>query len=433
MECHENSEYRMEEILQVIESGIDAIYIVDMKNSTYKMVKASQSLYSVFGNAGSYDDMLKTLVFHFSDKADEVDAKYQVFLSNLNRFDGKYSKRIKIFVEEKPIIAQMTIYPYVDRDKYILLLTEMDDSAYLQEAFKLDKQEGIESTYLFSMHVNLTKDICNSVSITEMSDNPMNYSELKYTGWRESIVNMILPSDQPIFLQYTDPKYLTEQLEARRTISIDCQMMNLEGKYIWVKLMFNKIMNANNDFCFVFMVQDIHESSMRLLADLQKYEEMSIHDPLTGIFNHGRIEDEFHTVMKRQKEEHFPVSIAMFDLDFFKGINDTYGHATGDYVLRELASVVSEAIAEYNASFGRWGGEEFIIIFSGIEKQELFEIAEQLRIKIAQHQFGNVSRITGSFGVIELNEDETAQEAFGRLDRALYAAKFCGRNCVVCD
>lgn len=424
--------YETNQLMQIIEKEIDAIYIIDESKNTYVKIKGNPLFDRVFGEKGNYDEMLKALVFHFNDKSEEVAERYHVFLSNLNKFDGKYSKRIKMFVNDEPVIAQMTIYPHTEEGKYIILITEMDNNVYVQDFLKFEKELGIDSTYLFTMHVNLDEDICNSVCVTEMSDDPMNYTGLKFSQWRMNIVNMIFPDDQNLFLEYTDPEFLRNHLESRRSTSIDCQMMNLEGKYIWVKLIFKKIQKADDSFCFVFMVQDIHDTSMKLIEDLKKYEEMSNRDPLTGIYNHGKIKEELTFALKRLKDDGTAVSLAMFDIDYFKNVNDTYGHATGDYVIRSISGMVNEYLSEYNTHFGRWGGEEFVIIANEIDSDELQHICEELRIRISNYKFSNVNQITCSFGVIGVTPEETSLQAFERVDKAMYKAKSNGRNCVVC-
>lgn len=121
----------------------------------------------------------------------------------------------------------------------------------------------------------------------------------------------------------------------------------------------------------------------------------------------------------------------MFDIDYFKKVNDTYGHATGDYVLKTCASVVNEYIMKYGGRLGRWGGEEFICIFEGITEDKVAEIAEETRRIISECYFEKVGNITVSFGVIEVKADESPSDAFKRIDFALYEAKKIGRNKVV--
>lgn len=426
--------YDIYNIFAKIKEEIDAMYIIDAKNDTYISIKDNTMFMDIFDKKGSYLELSRKLVFHFSDSDKNITPEYHVFLPKLSDFNGKYSKRAKIFYNKTPVIVQMTIYPLGDTGKHILILNEMDNSDYMQEFYTQEKENNIKSTYLFSMYVDLTTDMCNSVSITEMSDDPMKCGELNYTQWRMMIVNMIYTDDQPMFLMYTDPEYIKEHLNSRRTMSFDCQMQNLQGDFIWVKLIFNKIETLHNDnFRFVFMVQDIHENSIRLIEDLKRYEELSNLDSLTGIYNHGKIESELYKSVDLKKENNSCLSLVMFDIDYFKKVNDTYGHATGDYILKSVVSIIKRQFNEYDISFGRWGGEEFIGVCRDLSKTRLYGIAEELRKIIEGYNFDTVGHITCSMGVIEVGDNEEALEAFERLDKALYTAKSNGRNCVICE
>ncbi|MDO5560558.1 MAG: GGDEF domain-containing protein [Oscillospiraceae bacterium] len=429
----DKKEYDLEEIFNFISNEIDGVFIIDAINDEYIAVKSNDMFCDMFGSTGSYLELSRILMFHFSDSSEKIIANYHVFLPKLNKFNGKYSKRIKIFYKEKPYIIQMTIYPLEDTGKHVLLLTEMDTCDYLQDFFTTEKEQNINSTYLFTMYVDLTTDMCSSVSVTEMSDSPMNYQELRYTQWRMMIVNMIFPDDQPMFLSYTDPEYIKEHLVSRRSTSFDCQMQNLKGEFIWVKIIFNKIETLHNDdFRFVYIVQDIHESSMRLIEDLKRYEELSNLDSLTGVFNHGKIENELYKYIELRQDENIPLSLLMLDIDYFKNVNDKYGHSAGDAVLKKLVSVIINNFKKYDITLGRWGGEEFIGICYGLNKTQLYEIAEKLRIAISKTEFDCVGHVTCSMGIIEINHMEKMHDAFERVDKALYTAKSNGRNCVIC-
>ena len=122
----------------------------------------------------------------------------------------------------------------------------------------------------------------------------------------------------------------------------------------------------------------------------------------------------------------------MLDIDYFKKINDTYGHSVGDDTLRATAKLMSDTIAGYEgACAGRWGGEEFMLIIPGLNKEETYELAEELRIKTEQHIFSCNEHITISLGVIAFDGSEDIRNIYVTLDNALYAAKNKGRNTVV--
>lgn len=426
------TDYDLPRLMNVIAKEIDGVYIIDADADSYVAVKNNAMFNELFGGSGSYLELSRALMFHFSDSEKSIVKEYHVFLPALNKFNGKYSRRIKLFYRSRPIIVQMTIYPLDEAGKYALLLTEMDSCDYLQDFFTAEKENSITSSYLFTMHVDLKMDICNSVSVAEMSDDTMNYSGLRYSDWRMMIVNMIYPEDRAVFLQYTDPEYLRSNLKESRSTSVDCQMQNLSGEFIWVKLIFNKIETADpSDFRFVFMVQDIHESSVKLIADIKRYEELSSIDSLTGIFNRGKIENELYRCIQQRGKTNAPLSLMMLDLDFFKNVNDTYGHAVGDTVLKEMVTVAAEQLKPYNITFGRWGGEEFIGVCA-LSQEELRPIAEELREAIKAKEFTSAGRITCSIGIIEVSPQESSADAFRRVDKALYKAKNTGRNCVVC-
>ena len=340
------------------------------------------------------------------------------------------SKRLKIVDQGISHVVQMTIYPIKDTPKCILLLDELDESEYEDEVQTNSKVNTIQNTYLFSMYVDLVKDVTSSISITEISDETVN-TQIRYSDWRMMIVNMIWPDDQPVFLERTEPEYLKAHFAPGHTSSFDCLMQNLEGKYIWVKLIFSRAeTNNDDDFRFVFMVQDIHENTVELMSTLKKYEEMASMDPLTSVLNHGRIETELGNAVEIVKKNKRVVSVMMIDIDFFKKVNDTYGHSVGDMTLKRFASIISQCFSDGRAVVGRWGGEEFVTICYDTDVEKLREIAEALRTRVESENFKAVGKVTCSVGITDITEYDEAEIVFERMDKALYDAKSSGRNCV---
>ena len=278
------------------------------------------------------------------------------------------------------------------------------------------------------MYIDLVADTTSSINVTEISDDVVNYN-LKYSDWRMMIVNMIWPEDQEQFLRRTDPEYLKKNFTPGRTSSYDCMMRNLEGKFIWVKLIFSRAQTYNDDdYRFVFMVQDINDRSMEMMSTLQRYEEKAIKDPLTGVLNHGEIETQLNNAISRRQSSEDPVSVMMLDLDKFKEVNDNYGHSVGDTTLKHLAKIMMETASEEKALVGRWGGEEFVIVCRDKDGDAAVQLAENLRAKVAAYQFPEIYHITCSIGVTELKPGDDFKGAFDRLDKAMYASKHNGRN-----
>jgi len=208
-------------------------------------------------------------------------------------------------------------------------------------------------------------------------------------------------------------------------------MRNLEGNFIWVKLIFSRAQTFNEeDYRFVFMVQDINDTSTELLSTLQKYEEKAIKDPLTNVYNHGEIESQLNNALAfRQKGEN-DVSFMMIDLDHFKEVNDNYGHSAGDTTLKHFAGILREFSAREKLIAGRWGGEEFVIVCRNKDGDAVYALAEELRKQVEEYLFPEILHITCSIGVTEIRKDDTFAEAFDRVDKALYASKQNGRNMV---
>lgn len=165
---------------------------------------------------------------------------------------------------------------------------------------------------------------------------------------------------------------------------------------------------------------------------LEQLQTKSEKDPLTGIFNKGALQVKGAESFKRAKLLKVPMSIAVFDIDHFKKINDTHGHSVGDYVLREMASVIGTRLIRGDDYFARYGGEEFVVLLFGSNLQQANEIGERLRATIEGHPFQvNGARIpvTISVGVATKESEMTTwEEMFGKADDALYISKRNGRN-----
>lgn len=419
-----------DDAIAFFKDNVGALAIIDGKADTYKTVIRRGIFSNIIADGGSYHDLIEKLWFHFHKSSESVIEDYHVFIPAAGTFTGKYSRRVMLSVMDVLHVVQMSIYPLSEKDMYLFILDELDDNQYIDEVMTDRKINTIQNTYLFSMYIDLEKDTISSISITEISDEVMN-QHIKYSEWRMMIVNMINPDDQALFLERSSPEYLKANFTPGRTSSFDCLMKNLGGDFIWVKLIFSRVATNNpDDYRFVYMVQDIHENAVELMDMLKKYEDLASKDPLTSLYNHGRIETEINNAVIKLGKCGGNVSMLMLDIDFFKSINDTFGHAVGDSALKYFTKLVSEYVEGENTFVGRWGGEEFIVVCYDTEKEEAVKIAEGLRQKIAGSPIPQVGNITCSIGVTSIVPNDSSSAAFERVDRALYEAKESGRNCV---
>lgn len=158
---------------------------------------------------------------------------------------------------------------------------------------------------------------------------------------------------------------------------------------------------------------------------------MSVTDALTGLYNRRHFEDNLEREFLRAKRYGSDLSFAMIDVDYFKKINDTYGHGFGDYVLKEIAYLITQTFRKTDLVF-RYGGEEFAVIITETPKDKALIPLERLRQAICDYPFDyNNQRIkvTVSIGVSDVTDEvETPQNLFECADKALYSAKNNGRN-----
>ena len=423
-------DYTREDLIEILDSNVDAIIMVDTTKNQYRSIVRKGFFSNYIEDKGDYTALIEKLWFHLSDSNESIADDYKAFISYYGKYKGKASRRLTVFAEGSnvPHIIQMNVYPVKNTDKYIYCMDELDDNEYVEEHMTTNKVSAIQSTYLFSMFVDLIKDTTSSISVTEISDDTV-YSDIKYSEWRPMIVHAIRPEDQEQFLRLTDPENLKSSLKPGQTTSLDCKMKNLEGVFIWVKLTFCRVQTQNEeDFRYVFMVQDINESFEDLMSTLQKYENRALTDSLTGLLNRGSMETEIRNSMDVFKKGGNLVSLIMLDIDHFKDVNDKYGHSIGDKTLKSVADILKESVEGKNASVGRWGGEEFVIDICGISREYVFVFAEEIRKKIEVHRFDEVGHLTCSIGISHVDVTDAFEDVFDRMDKAMYSSKETGRN-----
>ena len=163
---------------------------------------------------------------------------------------------------------------------------------------------------------------------------------------------------------------------------------------------------------------------------INRLKERVITDEMLDIYNRTKLMDKLQEEIKRAKRYKSNLSLIMFDIDYFKEINDEYGHQIGDDVLVEIIDIVKEEIREVDF-LARYGGDEFMIINPETSLSNSEQLAERLRTKIANNEFKDVAEVTCSFGVAELNKKGNIDNLLKRVDDALYEAKEKGRNKVI--
>jgi diguanylate cyclase (GGDEF)-like protein len=170
--------------------------------------------------------------------------------------------------------------------------------------------------------------------------------------------------------------------------------------------------------------------SVDLFGDIEALQQLAATDSLTGIANRRGGEAHIASEIARAKREKHPLSAILLDIDFFKIVNDTFGHQAGDQLLRDVSHILKSTVRAYDIVV-RWGGEEFLLVLPGVGLDLARILAERVRLAIETMDTHGVGRVTVSAGVAHFDADYDFAATLRAADERLYHAKASGRNRVV--
>jgi diguanylate cyclase (GGDEF)-like protein len=185
--------------------------------------------------------------------------------------------------------------------------------------------------------------------------------------------------------------------------------------------------NLSMRFRLYFKDRLITERNFELKMLNSRLEELAGTDCLTGVANRLQLDRYLEACLTQVESLDGQLAIVMVDIDHFKRVNDNQGHQAGDLALQELARLVRKSIRGGDL-FGRWGGEEFLLLYPSTGIDQAMVAAENLRQRVREHQFVGGLRLTCSFGVAAWRRGDTPKSFIARADQALYQAKNAGRN-----
>jgi len=215
-------------------------------------------------------------------------------------------------------------------------------------------------------------------------------------------------------------KKMWDLLEINMKFIGEIKNLNSNGKEYWLKITINPIFNEEG-------IKIGYSSYKENITDKKVLEYVSIHDPLTNLYNRGAFSNEMNKKIKSAQRYNESFGFILFDIDHFKLVNDTYGHNVGDDVLIKLSNCISNHIRE-NDFLARWGGEEFVVIADHTNINQLIQLVEKIQNEIANISFSPVPKVTLSFGLTMFKSEDTKDSILNRADEALYVAKENGRN-----
>ncbi len=196
---------------------------------------------------------------------------------------------------------------------------------------------------------------------------------------------------------------------------------NEDDIYIFSQLIMILEKYLNN----LYLREKINKQNQILISQNEELKSFAYHDPLTKIYNRRYT----NAVLKNEiLKSSACLSIIMLDIDNFKTINDDLGHDYGDQVLCEVTRLTLNSIRS-NDVFCRWGGEEFLIVCCQTKLLNAYNLAERIRLTYVNNKSEVLDKVTASFGVAQLNTDDTLNTLLKRADNALYNSKKSGKNC----
>jgi diguanylate cyclase (GGDEF)-like protein/PAS domain S-box-containing protein len=295
-----------------------------------------------------------------------------------------------IFVSKTPIEIQRKLYKANNRlkefksiiDKYVITTTTRPDSTIVEVSSAFEKISGYSKEELLGKEISIIKHPQRDKQIIkELWD-----TILEQKTWTGIIKNKKKNGEEYWLEQTIIPK------------------INEENK------------NIEN---FLSISVDV--------TDKKELEKIATIDKLTNIYNRRMLDDFLKTEIEIANRHNEDLSLIIVDIDHFKIVNDTFGHLAGDNLLTSISKIILENIRNTDI-FGRYGGEEFLIICRKTTKENAFVLAEKLRILIKEFKFDEIGHKTISLGISDFQKSDTVETLFKKADTALYEAKNTGRD-----
>ncbi|MDD6991057.1 MAG: response regulator [Oscillospiraceae bacterium] len=257
-------EQTLRRISQTIFSKCAAAYLIDPTANTFEELFADDDFRAAVGSSGSLTELYKGIFQQISSGEIKSNHNYDAFVDETlfkrDSFSGKVALPSKGGL--KSFIYRVIKTAETENTIYFMENTEGNNSDNLEKM----KMDTIQENYLFSMIVDLKNDTCRNSATTEINAERQDYLDMKYSQWRYMIANMFMPNDKSMFLSASDPEHIIEKLEQTKLFRMEIQMQNLQGEYIWVRLIFSRMKDFSRDNpIFVYTVQDINEDMLRLL------------------------------------------------------------------------------------------------------------------------------------------------------------------------
>ncbi|MDD5401347.1 MAG: diguanylate cyclase [Sulfurimonas sp.] len=321
---------------------------------------------------------------------------------------------------------QVTISPYILHENKVMV--SIYDISELFEAKLLIKKEIVKVSRL-NDKLEAEKEIIdkNIMMVKTSFDGIIIDVSTLFCQFFEFEKDFLLGKNISIFKSPDIPEATYKELwwsvKNKKSWSGELKNKTSSGVEKWVQTRVTPIMDENGELSeFSAVYHDI--TNEKLLAQLY------ITDPLTKLYNRARFDEVINFIVKHQRKADTDFILVIADVDYFKSINDTYGHQVGDEALVSVANSLKNSLREDDL-VARWGGEEFVIMLKNVTLDEAKMIMEKVRESVQKIKINDTISITASFGLTKYIIGEDTKKTFKRVDDALYEAKNSGRNRVV--
>lgn len=325
---------------------------------------------------------------------------------------------LTILMVPQILIFLMTYQSYLAVDKFFNQVEAVSLAVTLLIVFLLP---GVITQWLVVKPINRVKRFCSAIK-------EGNYRE------RLGLPNESSDGEEedPFTVLIRNLNWMARQIEIRET-ELQKTVKNLLESRQYIDRQNQHLMSVNKEL--LSAQHDLQKRGDELEVAYQKMRSMAITDPLTKIANRRHFFDELHRIFKEMTYCHKPLSMVMIDIDYFKKVNDTYGHAAGDQVLIEVARILQANTRKTDLA-ARVGGEEYALLLSDTNGENALEIVARIKKAVAAHVFeaasGQKISVTISAGICTLTEftADSLDALYTYADQALYFSKHSGRNSI---
>lgn len=379
-----------------------------------------------------------------------IEEHQAIFISNLKRHieqeDTFWYESYEIYAKDKQV-RYIRTYSYIQEDilsnlpslyTYVIdetaLFKQLNEKELLARRYQVAIENAEEGVWEWDPGLNR---MFYSDDWKRMLGYEPNEIANTFEEWERLIHAEDLQKAKAVLAQYTAGEIEKYESEFR--------MLHKSGTYRWILSRGKIIFIQDNHLKKVIIGTHVDITEQKNTAALllkrneeleillKQIKELSITDPLTSLFNRRKILEELEGAQQAQKWNNNSYSITIIDLDFFKRVNDTYGHSVGDETLKMFASFIQQNVRGQDI-VGRWGGEEFFIIFPDTIDVQAFDVLLRLQKNFAKKPLcikNHSIRITFSAGISSSAVDTSVDEMIKQADQALYKAKELGRDLIV--